>query len=123
MADRELKRAAVLLPFTHSSSRVQSEAEGMLAAIELALFEQSGDNFLLMPKDTEGRADVAAAKAVEALEEGADVIIGPLFGDNVQPVASVARRERVPVIAFSNDRPSGGRRGVSDIHRSGSGSA
>ena len=108
MADRDLKRAAVLLPFSHSQSRVRSEAEGMLAAIELALFEQAGDNFLIIPKDTSGRADIAAAKADEAIKDGADVIIGPLFGGNVQPVTEIAREASVPVIAFSNDRQAAG---------------
>ena len=108
MAERELKRAAVLLPFSHSQSRVRSEAEGMLAAIELALFEQAGDNFLVIPKDTGGRADVATTKAEEAIAEGADVIIGPLFGGNVQPVTEIARETGVPVIAFSNDRQAAG---------------
>lgn len=108
MVEREIKRAAVLLPFSHSSSRVRSEAEGMLAAIELALFEQAGDDFLIIPKDTAGRADVAEAKAEEAIEEGADIIIGPLFGANVQPVNRIARQESVPVISFSNDRDAAG---------------
>ena len=108
MVDREIKRAAVLLPFSHSQARVRSEAEGMLAAIELALFEQAGDNFLIIPKDTSGRADVATAKAEEALLEGADVIIGPLFGGNVQPVTEIAREAGIPVIAFSNDRQAAG---------------
>lgn len=108
MADRDLKRAAVLLPFSHSQSRVRSEAEGMLAAIELALFEQAGDNFLIIPKDTKGRADVAAEKANEAVVEGADVIIGPLFGGNVQVVNDIAGEDGIPVIAFSNDRQAAG---------------
>ena len=108
MGDLELKRAAVLLPFSHSNSRVRSEAEGMLAAIELALFEQAENDFLIIPKDTGGRADVAEAKAEEAIDQGVDIIIGPLFGANVQPVASIAKKERVPVIAFSNDREAAG---------------
>lgn len=108
MADRDIKRAAILLPFSHSNSRVRSEAEGMLAAIELAMFEQAGENFLIIPKDTGGRPEIAEAKAEEAIKEGADVIIGPLFGANVQPVTSIARGDRVPVIAFSNDRNAAG---------------
>lgn len=100
----DLKRAAVLLPFSHSQSRVRSEAEGMLAAIELALFDQAGENFLILPKDTSGRPEMAAERAKEAISEDVDVIIGPLFGSNVEVVNDIARKERVPVIAFSNDR-------------------
>ena len=39
MAGREIVRAGVLLPFTHPNPRVRQQAEGMLAGIELALFD------------------------------------------------------------------------------------
>jgi len=108
LGGEEVQRAAVLLPFSHSNSKVRNEAEGMLAAIELALFEQGAENFILLPKDTAGRSDIAEMKTKEAIEEGADIIIGPLFGGNVQPVTKVARKKRVPVVSFSNDRRAAG---------------
>lgn len=108
MADREITRAAVLLPFSHPSARVRSEAEAMLAGIELALFEYAGDDFLIIPKDTAGKPSVAEARADEALSEGADVVLGPLFGANVKPVREVLNRANIPVIAFSNDRSAAG---------------
>ncbi len=104
MIGREIKRAAVLLPFNHPSAAVRREAEAMLAAVELALFDHAEDDFLLLPKDTGGTQSGAMAAAEAALDEGADVILGPLFAANVRTVGDLARRKNVPVIGFSNDR-------------------
>lgn len=104
MEGRDVKRAAVLLPFSHPSANVRAEAEAMLAGIELAMFENAGTDFLILPKDTAGRSSTAEARADEAIKEGADIILGPLFGAEVTPVKDAVRRKDIPVIAFSNDR-------------------
>jgi hypothetical protein len=41
--------------------------------------------------------------AQQAIAEGAEIIVGPLFAQSVGAVASVARPRGVPVIAFSTD--------------------
>lgn len=104
MEGRDVKRAAVLLPFSHPNAQVRAEAEAMLAGIELAMFENGGGDFLIMPKDTAGRSSTAEARADEALKEGADIILGPLFATEVTPVKDAAGRKQIPVVAFSNDR-------------------
>lgn len=104
MIGRDIKRAAVLLPFSHPNAQVRLEAESMLAGIELAMFENGGEDFLIMPFDTAGRASTAEARADEGIRDGADIILGPLFAANVGPVKNSARRKSVPVVAFSNDR-------------------
>ena len=104
MLGRDVKRAAVLLPFTHPNAQVRAEAEAMLAGIELALFENGGSDFLVLPKDTAGRSSTAEARADEAIDEGADIILGPLFGAEVTPVKDAVGRKQIPVVAFSNDR-------------------
>ncbi|WP_156945355.1 penicillin-binding protein activator [Hyphomonas johnsonii] len=108
MEGRDIKRAAVLLPFSHPNAQVRAEAESMLAGIELALFEYAGNSFLILPKDTAGKQSVTEARVDEALHEGADIILGPLFGDNVKAVRETANRKQVPIIAFSNDRSAAG---------------
>ena len=104
MAGRDIRRVGVLLPFSHPNRAVRTEAQGLFAAIELALFEHGGEDILLMPKDTRGDARTAGVVAGDALREGADVIIGPLFGNNVRSVSSLASARDVAVVAFSNDR-------------------
>ena len=68
MEGRKIKRAAVLLPFSHPNAQVRAEAESMLAGIELALFEYAGDDFLIIPKDTAGKQSVAEARIDEAVK-------------------------------------------------------
>ena len=119
MQGREIIRAGVLLPFTHPTERVRQEAEGMLAGIELALFDYGNANIVLLPTDTGGSQSQAVEAAESLAGKGVDVVLGPLFGANVQPVKEAltpqspqgffgigaARPEPgKPVIAFSNDR-------------------
>src|SRR5207344_1529694 len=45
----------------------------------------------------------ARQAAQQALDEGAEIILGPLFALSVTPVGQLARARGVPVIAFSTD--------------------
>ena len=108
MTGRDVKRAAVLLPFSHPRANVRAEAESMLAGIELAMFNRGEESFVILPKDTAGRKSTAETRVREALEEGADIIVGPLFSANVQAVRAPAYEAGVPVVAFSNVRAAAG---------------
>ncbi len=99
---------AVLLPFSAPSAAARREAGAMMAAIEVALFDVGRDDIVVTPKDTAGAAASARAVARDALANGADVIIGPLFADAVQAAASEARLYNVPVLGFSNDASAAG---------------
>lgn len=119
MQGREIIRAGVMLPFTHPNPRVRQQAEGMLAGIELALFDYGNENIVLLPKDTGGSQSQATTAAEDLADKGVDVVLGPLFGANVQLVRDALTPERdtgffglgaadpeegKPVIAFSNDK-------------------
>jgi branched-chain amino acid transport system substrate-binding protein len=56
-----------------------------------------------MVKDDGGSAAGAQQAAQQVLEEGAEIILGPLFALTVTPVGQLARARSVPVIAFSTD--------------------
>ena len=96
-------RVALLLPLQSGDPSVRQLAQTMLDAAQLALFDQSGRNFVLMPKDTDGTAASAAAAAREAIDQGAEMILGPLFAQSVGVVAHPARARNIPVRAFSTD--------------------
>jgi len=100
---RELTRAALLLPFSHPNAAARNEASNLLRAAELALFEHGSDTLLIMPKDTGGTAEGARQAAQAAIDDGADIILGPLFGTAAEAAGQVARRYDVPVLAFSTD--------------------
>lgn len=108
MADRDLARVAVLLPFSAESGGARAEAIRLLRAAELALFERGGGNLVLIPKDTQGTADGARDATRAAIEDGADIIIGPLFAPAVRAAGEVARQSEIPVVAFSTDTTAAG---------------
>lgn len=108
MAERQLARVALLLPFSSENSGARSESLRLLRAAELALFERAGGNLVMIPKDTQGTPEGAEAAARAALEDGADIILGPLFGSSVDAVGAVTRPAGVPVIAFSTDAGTAG---------------
>ena len=108
MEGRDTARVAILLPFSSESAGARAESLRLLRAAELALFERAGSNLLLIPKDTQGTAEGARAAAMAAFEDGADLIVGPLFGQSVTVVGQIARRANIPVIAFSTDTNTAG---------------
>lgn len=104
MGERTPVRIALLLPLSAPEKNARDIAQGMFDAAQLALFDIGNPDLLLIPKDTAGRADMATQAADEAIREGAQLILGPLFAPSVGAVAPRARARNVPVIAFSSDR-------------------
>ncbi len=105
---RSLIRVGLLLPFESSDPALREAARSMALAAELALFKAPDAGLLLIPKDTSGSAEQAAAAAEAAVADGADLIIGPLLATGVRAAADVARAEDIPIVAFSSDRTVGG---------------
>ncbi len=100
MADRPVVRVGLLLPFSNRPE----EATALYRAAELALFERGNRNMLLIPRDSGGGEGEAEAAARSLVEDGVDVIIGPVLREGVVGAARVAQRERIPLIALSSDR-------------------
>lgn len=96
-------KMALLLPLGGFDSSAVV-AKGMKQAAELALFEIDNPAVQLTVKDDKGTAEGARAAAEEAIKDGAEIIIGPLFAKSVAGAAAVARPANVPLLAFSNDR-------------------
>ena len=95
-------KVAVLLPLTGGNS--QKIAQSLKQAGELALFDFDNPSVELVPKDTRGTPEGARTAAQEAIKEGAELIIGPLFANEVSAAAPEAQRAGIPMIAFSSDR-------------------
>src|SRR4029079_12854981 len=62
-----------------------------------------GPNVQLLVKDDGGTPQGAQSSAQQAIAEGAEIIIGPLFAQSVSAVGQVARARNILVIAFSTD--------------------
>lgn len=104
MAGREIKRLALLLPFSAQSSRLREEANSMFEAAELALFQRPDADIVLTVLDTKGTEEGARSAARAALQQGADVILGPIVAGNVKAASEEAARSGTPLLAFSNDQ-------------------
>ncbi len=97
-------RVGIILPFTSSSAGTRNLAASMLKAAELAMFAAGNRNILLMTADEGNGGARAADAAQQLLGQGAEVIVGPLFGPSVAAVAPIARDRAVPVLAFSTEK-------------------
>jgi branched-chain amino acid transport system substrate-binding protein len=77
--------------------------QAMRNAAELALAEFNAPNVQILVKDDAGTPDGARAGAQQSIDQGAEIILGPLFAQSVTYVGQVARTRNIPVIAFSTD--------------------
>jgi len=101
-------KVGLILPLS-GSGNAGVAAQSMKNAAEMALAEFQNPNIQLLIKDDGGNPQGAAQGAQQALEEGAEIILGPLFALSVPSTAQVARTRSVSVIAFSTDSSIAGR--------------
>lgn len=92
---------ALLLPLSGPHAAL---GQALQDAAFLALSEVGDPRLVLLPRDTGGTEEGAAAAAAQALAEGARLILGPVFRDAVRGAAGPARAHGVNVVAFSTDR-------------------
>jgi branched-chain amino acid transport system substrate-binding protein len=95
-------RVGLILPLS-AGGNAGTVAQSMKNAAEMALAEFNSPDVQLLVKDDAGSAGGAQQAAQQALAEGAEIIVGPLFAHSVGVVGSAARQRGVPVIAFSTD--------------------
>ena len=96
-------RIALLLPLS-AQGRSGEIAKQMKQAAELALFEADNPNIELIAKDTKGTPQGASLAASAAIQEGAEIVLGPLFATSVRAAAPKTQQANIPMIAFSSDQ-------------------
>jgi branched-chain amino acid transport system substrate-binding protein len=101
-------KVGLILPMT-AGGNAGAAARSMKNAAEMALAEFNSPNIQLLVKDDGGSTQGAQQAAQQALDEGAELLIGPLFAQSVQAAGQVARGRGVPVMAFSTDSSIAGR--------------
>ena len=95
-------KVGLILPLT-AEGQGAVVGNSLKNAAEMALAEFPNADLTLLVKDDRGTPEGARAAAQEALSEGAELIVGPLFAPSVQAAGQVARGANKPVIAFSSD--------------------
>ena len=97
MADNVLN-VAVLLPL---SGKVSSIGQGMQNAMFMALDDIQNNKIVLKFYDTKSSPLGAKEAGQKAIDEGANLILGPLMYDEVEGVSSLAKQKNVPVVSFT----------------------
>ena len=93
-------KVALVLPLTGQGATVGA---AMRNAAQLAYDEAEQPDLTLLVEDDRGSPDGARDATQEALRQGAEIVLGPLFAGNVQTAAAAARAAGKPVVGFSTD--------------------
>jgi branched-chain amino acid transport system substrate-binding protein len=102
-ADQLRHRVALLVPMNGPNADV---GQSLANATTMALLDTNAQNIRITTYDTSAGP---AAAANQAIKDGNKLILGPLMGDEVPTVATVARAARVPLISYASDTGSNAR--------------
>src|SRR2546425_6825925 len=101
-------KVGLILPLS-AAGNAGVAAQSMKNAAEMALAEFQNPNVQLLIKDDGGSPQGAQQGTQQALGEGAEIILGPLFAASVPATAQLTRARGTSVIAFSTDSSVAGR--------------
>src|SRR3954466_3333622 len=101
-------KVGLILPLA-AAGNAGVAAQSMKNAAEMALAEFQNPNIQLLIKDDAGNPQGAQQATQQALDEGAEIILGPLFAVSVPAAAQLTRTRGVSMIAFSTDSSVAGR--------------
>ena len=93
-------KVALLLPLTGDYGSIGT---AMQKSAEMAVFETGSKNFQLIPIDTQGTPEGAAAAMDKAIAQNVNLVLGPLFSGSVKAIKEKAAAANLNVIAFSTD--------------------
>lgn len=94
-------KIAVLVPLSGPYADIGRQ---LMDASLLAMFDKGDDTVELLPRDTKGTPEGAASAVQDAIAEGADVVVGPLFSHSVTAVKPYLNDANIRAIALSNNR-------------------
>ncbi|WP_197916991.1 penicillin-binding protein activator [Thiosulfatihalobacter marinus] len=94
---------ALLVPKGSANSGDALLAQSLENAARLAIADLGGVQIDLRVYATAGRADTAQAAAIQAVNEGAKIILGPVFAESANAVAKAVANRSINVLAFSNN--------------------
>ena len=93
-------RIGLLLPLTGQYAEV---GQGLQNAAQLAFYDNAPSTTELIIRDSGDTASQAQNAAEDEISQGAQVLIGPLTGPQVEAVQSTTRSTQTPILAFSTD--------------------
>lgn len=117
VATKKIVKVGVLLPLT---GRHQELGKALQDAATVSLFDkyarmsvnQQAVKVELMPLDTGDSPERARSAMQQAIDAGAELVIGPVFAEATEAAATLAATKAIPVLSFSNNRTRGGLSGT-----------
>lgn len=94
---------AILLPYGSANAGDSVVAQALEDAARLAIGDLAGVRLDLRVYETAGDAAIGAAAATRAVDDGAKVILGPLYADVAAAVGVAVANDNVSVLSFSNN--------------------
>ncbi|MFD3190452.1 penicillin-binding protein activator [Sedimentitalea sp. HM32M-2] len=94
---------ALLVPRSSAQSGDALLAQNLENAARLAIGDLSGVQIDLRVYDTGGNAATAAAQASQAVKDGAQIILGPVYAESANAVGLAVRGQNINVLSFSNN--------------------
>ena len=96
-------QVALMVPSGSGQGTDELLAQSLENAARLAMRDLNGAAIDLRVYQTAGDASLAAANANKAVEEGAQIIIGPVFAASANAAAKAVAGRGVSVLSFSNN--------------------
>ncbi len=96
-------KIALILPLTSPNGQPSLVGQSLRNAADLAYADSNANEVTVLVRDDHSTPDGARAAAEQALSDGAEIVIGPLFAPDVREVSKVVRSAGKPMIAFSTD--------------------
>lgn len=102
-------KVALLVPLSGESLAIGS---AMLDAATMAMHDSYGNmpsdqikaRVILLPKDSGNTPADSVRVTKQAIEQGAKLIVGPLFSQSVTAIAPMAKEAGVTILSFSNNK-------------------
>ncbi len=90
----------IMLPLSGETSTV---GQALLNAATLALFDAQDRRLEIIPVDTKGNPETTREAMAILIEQKVDIIIGPLFSENIKAAQPLAKAANIKMIGFSTD--------------------
>ncbi|WP_299737765.1 penicillin-binding protein activator [uncultured Roseobacter sp.] len=94
---------ALLVPGGSGQTTDELLAQSLENAARLAMRDLNGASIDLRVYQTGGNASTAAAQATKAVDEGAKIILGPVYAASANAVGNAVADKNISVLSFSNN--------------------
>lgn len=86
------------------SGKYESIGNMLLKSAQLSMFNNKNNNIILIPYDTKGNSFGAVEAMNNAVRDGVEIVIGPLFTESTKAVLEIADINNLIVISLSDNQ-------------------